>query len=194
MNAKSEEKRDLILDAALRVFGQRGFSQTRLSDVAEDAGIAKGTVYLYFSSKEELFREMAIRQFAHFESHAKQILEDETSSFAQAMNALSRFHLMSSLHPQSSRLWELSRFEHDQELNAELQLFLSNYTTLVKQRMEIESCQQAHLSAMAFVGVNESFKMEAMMRGDEIELESFISERASYVSELMEIHRKKTSK
>jgi len=50
----SEEKRRAILDAALHVFAERGFSEARISDIAIAAGVGKGTVYLYFASKEDL--------------------------------------------------------------------------------------------------------------------------------------------
>ena len=50
----SEDKRRAILDAALRVFAQRGFASARISDIAAAAGIGKGTIYLYYSSKEDL--------------------------------------------------------------------------------------------------------------------------------------------
>ena len=53
-----EAKRQLILDAALDVFAERGFADARLEDVAARAGVAKGTVYLYVSSKEALFEEL----------------------------------------------------------------------------------------------------------------------------------------
>jgi AcrR family transcriptional regulator len=56
-----EERPRQILDAALEVFGERGLAGARLDDIAKRAGIAKGTIYLYFPSKEELFVEM-IRQ------------------------------------------------------------------------------------------------------------------------------------
>jgi AcrR family transcriptional regulator len=45
-----------ILAAALALFGEKGFAATRLDDVAARAGISKGTVYLYFPTKEDLFR------------------------------------------------------------------------------------------------------------------------------------------
>jgi AcrR family transcriptional regulator len=45
-----------ILDAALDLFVERGFAATRLEDVAQRAGVSKGTVYLYFDSKEDLFK------------------------------------------------------------------------------------------------------------------------------------------
>lgn len=50
-----------ILDAALEVFTAKGFAATRLDEVAARAGVSKGTLYLYFSSKEELFKAM-VRQ------------------------------------------------------------------------------------------------------------------------------------
>lgn len=45
-----------IIAAALTLFVERGFAQTRLDDVAGRAGVSKGTVYLYFATKEELFK------------------------------------------------------------------------------------------------------------------------------------------
>lgn len=44
-----------IRRAALKLFNEKGFSATRLEDVAEEAGISKGTIYLYFENKEDLF-------------------------------------------------------------------------------------------------------------------------------------------
>jgi AcrR family transcriptional regulator len=52
------ERRDAILAAALEEFSARGFAATRLDDVAKRAGVAKGTIYLYFRDKESLFQEL----------------------------------------------------------------------------------------------------------------------------------------
>jgi len=56
-----EEKRRLILDAAVRVFARKGYHTCRVGDIAEEAGVAHGLLYHYFSSKEEvletIFRE-----------------------------------------------------------------------------------------------------------------------------------------
>ncbi len=52
------ERRDAILAAALEEFSARGFAAARLDDVASRAGIAKGTIYLYFEDKEALFQEL----------------------------------------------------------------------------------------------------------------------------------------
>lgn len=51
---RAGDKRDRILSAAVRVFAKNGFFATRVSDVAKAAGVADGTIYLYFRSKEEV--------------------------------------------------------------------------------------------------------------------------------------------
>jgi AcrR family transcriptional regulator len=53
-----EERPRQILAAALEVFGEHGLAAARLDDIAKRAGLSKGTIYLYFPNKEELFREM----------------------------------------------------------------------------------------------------------------------------------------
>jgi AcrR family transcriptional regulator len=60
-SAVAEEKRRVILDAAVRVFAHKGFHTSRVGDIAEEAGVAHGLLYHYFSSKDEvletIFRE-----------------------------------------------------------------------------------------------------------------------------------------
>ena len=56
--ARSADRREAILSAALDEFAERGFEAARLDDVAKRAGIAKGTIYLYFRDKETLFQEL----------------------------------------------------------------------------------------------------------------------------------------
>ncbi len=53
-----EERPQQILKAALDVFGEHGLAGSRLEDIAKQAGVSKGTIYLYFPNKEALFREM----------------------------------------------------------------------------------------------------------------------------------------
>jgi AcrR family transcriptional regulator len=53
--ALTEFRRQEILAAALKTFGNKGFAATRAEDIAVEAGIAKGTLYLYFRSKEDIY-------------------------------------------------------------------------------------------------------------------------------------------
>lgn len=58
------DKRRQILDAAIRVFARQGFHSTRVSDIADEAGVAYGLVYHYFSSKEEVLNELFIERWS----------------------------------------------------------------------------------------------------------------------------------
>src|SRR5689334_21096434 len=56
-----EERPLQLLKAAMAVFGEHGIAAAKLEDIAARAGVSKGTIYLYFESKEDLFREV-VRQ------------------------------------------------------------------------------------------------------------------------------------
>jgi len=57
------DKRRTILDAAVRVFARRGFNRCRVSDVAEEAGVAYGLVYHYFASKDEILDTLFLERW-----------------------------------------------------------------------------------------------------------------------------------
>src|SRR5688500_14887523 len=57
------DKRRIILDAAIRVFARQGFHACRVSDVADEAGVAYGLVYHYFDSKEEILNTLFLERW-----------------------------------------------------------------------------------------------------------------------------------
>jgi len=57
-NGKPAEKRRAILDAAITVFARQGFHSARVSDIAQEAGVAYGLVYHYFNSKDQILNEL----------------------------------------------------------------------------------------------------------------------------------------
>ncbi len=71
-----DEMRNMLLDAAVRVFADKGYHAATISNVAAAAGIAKGTLYLYFESKDALTVAIAKRQFDALE-HQIMLQENE---------------------------------------------------------------------------------------------------------------------
>jgi AcrR family transcriptional regulator len=61
--AKASDKRRLILDAAVRVFARQGFHACRVSDIADEAGVAYGLVYHYFASKDEVLDTLFLERW-----------------------------------------------------------------------------------------------------------------------------------
>lgn len=62
-SSASAEKRRAILDAAVRVFAERGFNHCRVSDIADEAGVAYGLVYHYFKSKDGILDEVFLERW-----------------------------------------------------------------------------------------------------------------------------------
>jgi TetR/AcrR family transcriptional regulator, fatty acid metabolism regulator protein len=62
-SANAAEKRRVILDAAVRVFARQGFNQCRVSDIADEAGVAYGLVYHYFRSKDEVLDTLFLERW-----------------------------------------------------------------------------------------------------------------------------------
>ena len=63
MTTAATDKRRVILDAAVRVFARQGFHTCRVSDIADEAGVAYGLVYHYFSSKEEILDTLFLERW-----------------------------------------------------------------------------------------------------------------------------------
>jgi AcrR family transcriptional regulator len=77
---RPDERPDEILDAAQTVFGEVGFARAKIDDVARVAGVSKGTVYLYFDSKETLFREMVRAKVVPKLEEAEQMIRTHQGS------------------------------------------------------------------------------------------------------------------
>src|SRR5437764_14040971 len=65
------DKRELILRAATRVFARRGYFNSKVADIATEAGIADGTVYLYFKGKDQILHSIFDRAMAEFIEEGK---------------------------------------------------------------------------------------------------------------------------
>ena len=73
----AEQKTEAILNAARAVFSRHGFDATTVDAVAAEAGIAKGTVYLYFKSKEDLYAAALVRDVERVSRTAKQQMAEQ---------------------------------------------------------------------------------------------------------------------
>ena len=77
---KEDEKRQLILDAALTQFAQYGLRKTSLQDIAEHAGVSRAAIYLHFKNKDQIFRSVSITLHEEGLRKAGVLLEDPFSA------------------------------------------------------------------------------------------------------------------
>ena len=84
-------KRERILDAAVHVFAEKGFYGAKVSEIAREAGVADGTIYLYFKSKDDLLISL-------FEDRMAQINGALREKLAQEPNALAKLRRFIEMH------------------------------------------------------------------------------------------------
>lgn len=77
---QKEAKRLALIDAALAVFSRVGFAAAKMDDVADEAGVSKGTVYLYFESKEKLFEGMVKAKMQPMLNHVDKVMAQSTQT------------------------------------------------------------------------------------------------------------------
>ena len=123
--APAGDKRDLILRAATKVFAQNGYFQSQVADVARVAGVAAGTVYLYFKSKDDLLVSI-------FERSMNDVLAEGRKAIAGVADPAARLGKLAHLH--------LGRLGRDKDLAVVFQVelrfsetFLQDYFKLIRQ-------------------------------------------------------------
>ncbi|HZS36931.1 MAG TPA: TetR/AcrR family transcriptional regulator [Polyangia bacterium] len=89
--APPEGKRERILDAAVRVFAQEGFYNAKVAQIAHVAGVADGTIYLYFKSKDDLLISL-------FEDRMERVNENLREALASSKSATDRLRTVVRLH------------------------------------------------------------------------------------------------
>lgn len=85
------EKRDRIIDAAVEVFADKGYRAARVSDIARKAGVADGTIYLYFKNKEDLLLVI-------FEEKMETLLDQLQAALAMESDPLARIRAYARHH------------------------------------------------------------------------------------------------
>ncbi len=86
-SSASIETKERILNSAIAVFGEKGYHQATIAEIAEHANIGKGTLYWYFSSKEELFSGMIEQGIESLDSKLKVLMEDEEPAYGSLLLA-----------------------------------------------------------------------------------------------------------
>lgn len=87
---RSEARPAEIVDAALQLFVERGFAGTRMEEIAKRAGVTKGTLYLYFPGKEDLFRAVVHESILPSLEMGERLVAEHTGSARELFRAMVR--------------------------------------------------------------------------------------------------------
>jgi len=141
--APKGDKRERILSAAVKVFAESGFYATRVSDVAKAAGVADGTIYLYFTSKEHLLVSL-------FEDRVERLIAFVSAELPKLPQARDRLRRIIEL--------QLGLLEGEKELAEVMTVILRQSTKLLK--------EYAAPKFMAYLEVIAHVVLEGQRRGE----------------------------
>lgn len=155
------DKHKAILDAAFALFGSQGFYDTKISEIADLAGIAKGTVYLYFKSKEKLFSAVSERDFNDFLSRLNTGLE-KSNSLKEQLQFIAKHHLEYYYERKDHTKLFFMAPNNDPELMGLMKDFLRSYMDAVYQVIDQAGVPDPMLHAKAYIGMLDQLKMDIL--------------------------------
>jgi TetR/AcrR family transcriptional regulator, fatty acid metabolism regulator protein len=124
------DKRQAILRAAIRVFANNGYFNSKVADIAREAGVADGTVYLYFKSKEEILHSIFDRNMEEGIAEGRKLLQDITDP-REKLRRIAVLHL--------------ERLGADRELAVVFQVELRGSTKFMKEFSAAGLAEYLHL-------------------------------------------------
>jgi TetR/AcrR family transcriptional regulator len=117
----SMEKQNLIIDAALKVFGKHGYKKTSISDIASTAGISKAMIFHYFGTKKELYLYLVNTCVDSISTEVVEKFDDSITDFFDRILYTSKLKLsLMEKYPNVPSFIQSAYFENDEEVREEI--------------------------------------------------------------------------
>lgn len=136
MAKRTGEKHQVILEAAVKTFARTGYHRTRVADIAREAGVADGTVYIYFKNKEDilisLFQSLMIRFVEELSNEL-----DRCRDANDKLNTIISYHLTTlGSRPEQAKVTQIELRQIDQAINQGISKPLMSYFSLIEEVIE----------------------------------------------------------
>lgn len=120
-------KFDVILKAAIKVIGQKGYHNAKIKDIAKEAEVADGTIYNYFSNKEDILVTILRIKLDDYVNKAKLEIEGVEDT-VEKLKILIRYHLRAmSKNPDLANVLQIELKQPNQEMRIKVRRHLKNY-------------------------------------------------------------------
>jgi TetR/AcrR family fatty acid metabolism transcriptional regulator len=129
----SEEKRRRILDAALKVFVRYGFYNAKVSEIAREAGVAHGTIYLYFKSKEDLLTAIFKEQMGDGIRYIKGQVDQVEGAKAKLKRLIEEQIELAERHRDLTELILLEMRQSSKFLKSDAVMIIAEYIEFIEQ-------------------------------------------------------------
>lgn len=140
MNRKRREQ--LILDAAIRIFARQGYAQTSVSEIIDEANVARGTFYLYFKSKKDIFNALLDRFMMEVIQGVTKINALQAGSDGNLANHFrklaSDFILVITKNRQLTKIILFNASGLDSDFDAKLNFFNEQLVNVIRHNLDLQ--------------------------------------------------------
>ena len=168
LSKRGLDTRRRLLDAAERVFGELGYHEASVVKVAEEAGVAAGTYYLYFDSKKAIFDEL-VRDLNRRVRHAmKEGSSKGTTRFEAELLGFDAYFRFTREHPTLYRIIRQAEFVSPEMLRYHYDQLSAGYIEALRDASEAGEIARLNpeVAAYALMGVGEMIGMRWILWGD----------------------------
>lgn len=156
LTSQGHERKRQLLDAAARLFAEQGYSATRIADIVQRAGVAKGLFYWYFENKEVLFRELAADIRHRLRAAQGAAMDPDATALVRILQgAIASVHFMA----EHASFFGLPEVEHrsvvSEELRAGTEQHLNDVARIIREGQQdgtVTGNEPPELMALAVVG------------------------------------------
>jgi TetR/AcrR family fatty acid metabolism transcriptional regulator len=130
------EKPQQIIDAAIRVFARNGYYNSRVSDIAREAGVASGTIYLYFRTKDEILVTLFRHKMATWLEFLRQAIANEPDPVAKLRRLITLHFTILEEHPDLAEVVQVELRQGQKFLRGEAAHEVTAYFALIGSVLE----------------------------------------------------------
>jgi TetR/AcrR family transcriptional regulator, fatty acid metabolism regulator protein len=155
-----EDKKQIILQAATFLFLKKGIQGTKMVDIAVEAGIAKGTVYLYYKNKEELFRDVTKKMMDDFLDELAQKVG--TGTVFERLLRITTYELKVARRNRQYARFFLTNPDLVKQYEVEIKDFMRRYTDFLSEVLGIGPAAERSKIMLAYQGMLQLFKWKTI--------------------------------
>jgi AcrR family transcriptional regulator len=174
-----------MLEAAAQEFGRRGFHEAAITGITARAGVALGTFYTYFESKEELFRALVRDMSQATRAHVAEAVRDAPDRLAAERIGLAAFIAFTRKHPELYRIIEEAQFVAEDVYRQHYLTFVEGYRRNLAAARERDEISEGpdELRAWALIGMSVFLGMRYGNWGEDMEPTDVADRAIDLVSE-----------
>lgn len=169
---QGSERKQQLLEVAARLFAERGYENTRVSDICREAGVAKGLFYWYFTDKEQLFKELVATKSRELRVAQADAMDPDANPLARIRQGVEASVRFVSEQRRLFSMWEVENLDQAfaPVVRRSTQQHAEDASRLIKEGIELGLIRNEDPMVLAYLVVGTLASLSVLRRASQLEL------------------------